>query len=101
MFSFDGQIPSGVGSEAGCAADLMLVVPEDLSLEEGVGVFVVSDFFVSQEAYESFLEGIETALDFAFGRGVRSDTMSSAQGGESTLKLRMGVQAVGGSAVTK
>ena len=40
-FFFEGQIPGGVGSQAGGAADLMLVVPGDLGLEQGIGVFVV------------------------------------------------------------
>jgi hypothetical protein len=38
---------------------LVLVIPGDLSLEQGVGVFVIRDFFVGQQGDEAFLEGVE------------------------------------------
>lgn len=67
---------------------MKLVVPADLGLEHGVGVFEVGDCFVGQEACESFLEGVEAAFDLAFGGG---DTM----GGEGALEWGMGVEPVG------
>ena len=90
-----GQIPGRVGGQAGGAADLVLVVPGDLGLEQDVGVFVIVDFFVGQQGDEAFLEGVEAAFDFAFGLGVGGDAVSGAQGGEGALELGMGVQAVG------
>ena len=97
----EGHIPSGVGGQAGGAADVVLVVPGELGLEQGVGVLVVGDFFVGQEGDEAFLEGVEAALNFAFGLGVGSDAMGGAQRSEGALELGMGVEPVGGAAVTK
>ena len=91
-----GQIPGGVGRQAGGATDVVLVVPADLSLEQGVGVVVVGDFFVSQQADEPFLESVEAAFDFAFGLGVGGDAMGHAQSGEGALELRVYVEAVAG-----
>lgn len=79
----------------------MLVVPGDLCLEQEVGVLVVGDFFVSQEADEPFLKGVEAALDFAFGLGVWGDAVGDAQRGEGALELGMGVESVGRSAMAK
>jgi len=92
---FEGQIPGGVGSLTRGAAAVMLIVPGDLGLEQGIGVFVVGDFFVSQQADESFLKGVEAAFDFAFGGRVGGDAVSGAQRGEGALELGMGVEAVG------
>lgn len=96
-----GQVPGGVGCQAGGATLLVLVVPGDLDLEQGVGVFVVGDFFVGQEADQALLQGVEAAFDFAFGLGVGSDAMGGAQGGEGALELGVGVEAVGGGAVAE
>lgn len=96
-----GEVPSRVWGETGGAADVVLVVPSDMGLEEAVGVFVVSDFFVSQEADQTVLEGAEAAFDFAFGRSVGSHPVGSTQGGESALELGVGVKAVGGRAVAE
>lgn len=100
-FFLERQIPGGVGRQVGGAADLMLVVPVDLGLEQSIGGFVVGDFFVGQQAGESFLEGVEAAFDFAFGGRVGRDAMGGTQGGEGALKLGMGVEPVGGRAVAK
>lgn len=100
-FFFEGQIPGGVGGQGGGAAAVMLVVPGDLGLEQGVGVFVVGDFFVSQQADESLLEGVETAFDFTFGGRVGRNAVSGAQGGEGALELRMSVEAVGGGTMAE
>jgi hypothetical protein len=64
-----GQIPGGVGRHLGGAVDVVLVVPGDLGLEQGVGGGVVGDFFVGQQGNQAVLEGAEVAFDFAFGRG--------------------------------
>ena len=80
---------------------MVLVVPEDLGLEQGVGVFGVGDFFVGQEADEAFLEGAEAAFDFAFGGGVWGNAVGDAQGGERALELGVGVEAVRGGAMAE
>ena len=77
-FILAGEVPGGVGDQAGGAADMVVVVPSDLGLEEGVGIFVIGDFFKGQEAGEAFLKGIEAAFDFAFGRGVGGDAVGGA-----------------------
>ena len=87
-----GQFPGGVGGQAGGAADVVLVVPVDLRAEQWVGLFVVGNFFVGQQTDEAFLEGVEAALDFAFGLGVGGDAVGGAQGREGALEL--GVQFV-------
>ncbi len=91
----EGEVPGGVGGEAGGAAGLMLVVPGDLGLEQGVGVLVVGDLLEGQEGDEALLEGVEAALDFAFGLGVGGDAVGRPQGGEGALELGVGVEAVG------
>jgi len=96
-----GQVPGGIGSQTRGAANMMFIVPEDLGLEESIGVFEVGDSFVGQESDQSLLEGVEAAFDLAFGGCVRSDPVRGAQGGEGALKLRMGVQPVGGRTMAK
>ena len=98
---FQGQIPCGVGRQAGGATDLVLVVPDDLGLEQCVGVFEVRDLFIGQQADQALLEGVEAAFDFALGLGVGSDAVGRAQGGEGALELGVGVEAVGGGAVAE
>jgi len=100
-FFLAGQLPRRVGSPAGSAANLVFVMPGDLGLEQGVGVFVVGDFFIGQEADEAFLKGIEAAFDFAFGLGVWSDPVGRAQGGKRALELGVRVEPVGGRAVAE
>lgn len=80
---------------------MVLVVPSQLDLEQGVGVGVIGDSFVGQKADESFLEGVEAALDFAFGGGVWGDAVGGAQGGKSALELGMGVEPVGWGAMAE
>ena len=96
-----GQVPGGVGGQAGGATLLVLVVPGDLGLEQGVGVLVVGDLLVGQEADQALLQGVEAAFDFAFGLGVGGDAVGGAQGGEGALELGVGVEAIGGGAVAK
>ena len=95
-FFLEGQFPGGVGGPAGGAADLVLIVPGDLDLQQGVGVGVVGDLLESQEADEAFLEGVKAAFDFAFGLGVGGDAVGTAQGDEGALELGVGVEALGG-----
>ena len=98
---FEGQIPGGVGGQSGGPTDLVLVVPEDLSLEQGIGVFEVGNFFVGQQSDEAFLKRIEAAFDFTFGLGIGCHAMSHVHGGEGALELGVGVEAVGGGAVAE
>jgi hypothetical protein len=100
-FFGEGFVPRGVGGQAGGAADVVLVVPVQLELEELIGGFEIGDAFVGQEGDEAFLKGVEAAFDFALGLGVRGDAMGDAQGGEGALELGMGVEAVGGGAMAK
>jgi hypothetical protein len=100
-FFCEGFVPSGVGGQAGGAADVVLVVPVQLGLEQLVGGWEVGDAFVGQERDEPFLKGVEAPFDFAFGLGVWGDAMGDAQGGEGALELGMGVEAVGGGAMAE
>jgi hypothetical protein len=76
-------------------------MPFQLGLQESIRVFVVGDFFESQERDESLLESVEAAFDFSFGRGVGCDAVVGAQGSEGPLELRMGVEPVSGRAMAK
>ena len=78
-----------------------MVVPIDLGFEELVGGSIVGDFLKGEQGDQAFLKDLEAAFDFAFGLSIRSDAVMDAQGGESALELGVGVQAVGGSAVTE
>ena len=80
---------------------MVLVVPSQLDLEQSVGVGVVCDSFVGEETDESFLEGIEAALDFTFGGGVWSDAVGGAQSRKSSLELGMGIESVGWGAMAE
>lgn len=100
-FFFEGQLPGGVWGQVGGATDVVLIMPVDLGLEQGVGVFVVGDFFIGQKGDEPVLEGAEAAFDFTFGGGVWSHTMGRAQGRKGALELGMGIQAVGGGGMAK
>ena len=44
-----GFVPSLIGHQAGGAADLLVVVPVNLKLEQWVGAWVILDAFVGQE----------------------------------------------------
>jgi len=98
---FERLVPGGVGGQAGGAADVVLVMPVQLVLEELIGGVKIGDAFVSQEGDEPFLRGVEAAFDFAFGGGVGGDAVGDAQGGEGALELGMGVEAVGGGAMAE
>ena len=91
-----GFVPSIVGGQPGGAADVLLVVPVDLGLEERVGGFEIGRVLEGQKSDQALLESVKAAFDLAFGLRVGSDAMGHAQGGEGALELRVGVEAVGG-----
>lgn len=100
-FFGEGFGPGGVGRQAGGAADVVLVVPVQLVLEQLIGRWEIGDAFIGQEGDEPFLKGVEAAFDFALGLGVGGDAVGDAQGGEGALELGMGVEAVGGGAMAE
>lgn len=100
-FFGEGFVPGGGGGQTGGAADVVLVVPVQLVLEELIGGLEIGDAFVGKKGDEPFLKGVEAAFDLAFGRSVGGDAVGDAQGGESALELGMGVEAVGGGAMAK
>lgn len=100
-FFFKCQFPGGVWGQVGGATNMVLIMPVDLGLEQGVSVFVVGDFFIGQEGDEPVLESAEAAFDFAFGGSVWSHAMGGTQGRKSALELGMGVEPVGGGGVAK
>jgi len=100
-FFRQSALPGVIGGEAGGAADIVLVVPLDLSLKEVVGGSKGGDFLIGQKGDEAVLEGAEAAFDFPFGGSVRSDAMGDAQSGQGALELGMSVQAVGGGSVAE
>jgi hypothetical protein len=56
-----------IGGQAGGAADVLLVVPSDLALEQLVGGGVIGNAFVGEQRDQASLKGVEAALDLAFG----------------------------------
>ena len=97
----EGFVPSVVGGQPGGAADVLLVVPVDLGLEESVGGFEIGRVLEGQKGDQAPLESVKAAFDLAFGLRVGSDAMGHAQGGEGALELRVGVEAVGGGTVAE
>ena len=100
-FFLEGSLPGSVGGQPGGATDVVLVVPGDLRLEQGVGRGVGGDLFVGEQGDQAVLEGAEAAFDFAFGRGVGGDAVGRAQRGEGALELGVGVELVGGGGVAE
>jgi len=100
-FFRQSAMPCVIGGESGGAADIVLVMPLDLSLQEVVGGCKGGDFLIGQKGDEAVLEGAEAAFDFPFGGSVRSDAMGDAQSGQGALELGMSVQAVGGGSVAE
>ena len=100
--SFFGQgfFPSGIGAEAGGAAEGS-ILSLNLSIQNDLGGGIVTDFFIGQEGHQTFLQGSKAALDFAFGLRAGSDQMSDAQSGEGALKLRTGITVIGHGVMTK
>jgi len=100
-FFLEGLVPSLIGRQAGGAADVPLVVPSDLPLEQLVGERIIGNAFVGQQRDQALLKGVEAALDLAFGLSVGRDAMGHAQGGEGSLELGVRVEAIGGGAVAE
>lgn len=100
-FFFERQLPGGIGNQPGGAANMLLVVPRDLSLQEGVGRFVIGGSLVGQEGNQPFLEGVKAAFNLALGRSIWSDPMGDAQSAKSTLELGMSVETVDWRAVSE
>jgi hypothetical protein len=100
-FFRQSALPGVIGGEAGGAANIVLVVPLDLSLQEVVGGSKGGDFLIGQKGDQAVLEGAEAAFDFAFGGSVWSDAMGDAQGGQGALELGMSVQAVGSGSMAE
>ena len=74
------------------------VLAGDFHLEDLPGVLPGGDPGVSQEGDETFLEGAEAALDFAFGLGSRGDQMGDAQGAQGALEFAPGIAVVAAGA---
>lgn len=61
----------------------------------------MGDFFISQERYQSLLEGSKAALDLAFGLRAGRDQMGHTQGGEGALELGTGITVIGHGIMAK
>lgn len=72
-----------------------------LGLEELIGGGKVGDFLVGHQGDQTFLEDLEAALDLTLGLGIGRDPVVNAQGSESTLELRMGIQPVSRGSMAK
>ncbi|SRR5712692_7212878 len=94
-FFSERQIPGVIWSQAGRAADMVLVLPINLDLEQSIGIRVIGDFFEGQESDEAVLESAKAAFDFAFCGSIWSDAMSDPQGGKSALELGVGIESIG------
>jgi len=88
-----GLVPSGIGAKAGGAANSAVLVG-DLAIQYGLGGWVISDVFVSQERYQAQLQSSKAAFDLAFGLWAGGNQMGDAQGGEGALELRTGIPIV-------
>lgn len=99
-FFGEGFFPSGIGAEAGSAAEGSILAL-NLSVKNGLGSGIVTDFFIGQDGHETFLQGSKAALDFTFGLRAGSDQMSDTQSGEGALKLRTGITVISHGVMTK
>lgn len=93
--------PGLIGSQPGGAADPVSIVEGDLLLEECIGLVVIADSLVGQEAYQPALEVAKATLDLAFGRCVRGNAMGDAKGGEGALELGMRIEPIRSGGVAK
>ena len=92
--------PSGIGTQAGGAADGGILVG-DLTIQDDLSGGVIADVFISQERHQALLQGAKAAFDFAFGLRARSDQMGHAQGGEGALELGTGIPIIGHGIMAK
>ena len=92
--------PSGIGTQAGGAADGGILVG-DLAIQDDLSGGVIADVFISQERHQARLQGAKAAFDFAFGLRARGDQMGHAQGGEGALELGTGIPIIGHGIMAK
>ena len=92
--------PSGIGTQAGGAADGGILVG-DLAIQDDLSGGVIADLFISQERHQALLQGAKTAFDFAFGLRAWGDQMGHAQGGEGALELGTGIPIIGHGIMAK
>ena len=71
----EGMDPGLFGAQT-CGAAWGVVVAVDFQAEQFVGRAIVMDVFIGQQRHQPMLEGVETALDFAFGLGTGRDEVS-------------------------
>jgi len=95
-----GFVPSGIGAEAGGAADGGILMG-DLAIQDDLSGRVIADVFVSQQRDQSLLQGTKAAFDFAFGLRAGSNQMGHAQGGEGALELGTGIAVIGHGIMAK
>ena len=70
------------------------ILAVDFHLEDFVGALVGVDLCMSQECDEAFLEGAESAFDFAFGLRGRSNEVGYTNGSQCALELAVRVEIV-------
>ena len=92
--------PSGIGTQAGGAADGGILVG-DLAIQDDLRGGVIADVFISQERHQALLQGAKAAFDFAFGLRAGGDQMSYPQGGEGALELGTGIAVIGHGIMAK
>ena len=92
--------PSGIGTQAGGAADGGILVG-DLAIQDDLSGRVIADVFIGQQRHQTLLQGSETTFDFAFGLRARGDQMGHAQGGEGALELGTGIAVIGHGIMAK
>lgn len=66
----------------------------DFHLEDFVGAYVGVDLCMGQECNKAFLEGAESAFDFAFGLWGRSNEVGYTNGSQGALELAARVEVV-------
>ena len=92
--------PSGIGTQAGGAADGGILVG-DLAIQDDLSGRVIADVFIGQQRHQTLLQGSETTFDFAFGLRAGGDQMGHAQGGEGALELGTGIPIIGQGIMAK
>ena len=93
-------VPSGVGTEAGGAADGGILVG-DLAIEHDLSGWVIGNVFISQERHQTLLQGAKAAFDFAFGLRAGSDEMGHAQSGKGALEPGARIAVIGHGIMAK
>ena len=96
----EGFFPSGIGAQAGGAANGG-VLALHLAVEDDLSGGIVADFFIGQDGHQAFLQGSKTAFDLAFGLRAGSDQMRDTQSGEGALELGTRIPVIGHRIMTK